>query len=55
MHCQRQGHKKHEPGLEVESAGATKSNNYLFMRRVADSNLSLYAEYVRVTVGFRSN
>jgi hypothetical protein len=26
MHCQRQGHKKHEPGLEVESAGATKSN-----------------------------
>jgi hypothetical protein len=43
MHCQRQGHKKHEPGLEVESAGATKSNRVVsvqtHMRRANLGNM----------------
>ena len=40
MHCQRQGHKKYEPGGEVESAPATKSNRVVSVQtRMRHANL----------------
>ena len=43
MNCQRQGHKKYEPGRKVEPAGATKSNRVVsaqaHMRRANLGNM----------------